>query len=743
MRRTKKLVALFVILCLCLSSLAAAAAAQNDTAKTKADTLNKFTVLKGNGSDYNLNGKLSRSEAAAFIVRLLGKESYVLANKTQYSNTGYKDIENDKWYASYIGFCSKEGIITGYNDATFKPQDYISEKAFLKLVLCALGLEYGKDFTWESVYSTAWASGIVLDEKYSYITEDNNEYRRADVVNVLYNALKKKHVKTKVTMLESLVESGAVKRSITVAEGFMKDEPVTAVENIAVNASNKIIVKLNENIKNIDSTDISIYEKKDSTKTLSAAIESQSGNSLVLTTGAQTPEAEYTLQIKDLEDMDGNIVSSIEKGFIGFGSVEVKSNFFKISKIEAVSKSVINVYFTHPVTLNAAVPTRFDIDQGSSNFVDGSFSTMSVTTLGGVDNALTIWLKDKFFQDGKEYTLKLSGDISSAYGVKLNGGSGESRKFYGNGGENKSFGIENVYAVDEQTVCIEFNMEVDAMTAEKNSNYSLKDTTTGNNRGSVLRAEVMKGNDNYYRTVYVRLPVATDVDHDYELTIKDIKDSFKESTLEETVVPFSGSDESDELEILDASPFNKTTVYVYFNKPLDPGEATDLSNYVLSGKKKVYFNASEDPYLVKIFLDSDSPMSDSSDYTLKVQTSIKDFLGRSPSSYLEYTFDGSGDDVYSPTMSRAGSIGENKVLVEFSSDVDTTATSASNYKLRYYDGNEKKQYVSARSVSFVNSVTAIITFKDMDSSEDYTIVANTLKDYSGEYTTSNDETSVN
>jgi hypothetical protein len=116
--------------------------------EAKADILNKLSILKGSGDDYNLDGQLRRSEASAFIVRLLGKENFVLQNKEKYAQTSFPDVSYSDWFAAYVGYCVDQGIITGYVDGYFKPNDNISEKSFLKMVLCALGYKYVEDFTW-------------------------------------------------------------------------------------------------------------------------------------------------------------------------------------------------------------------------------------------------------------------------------------------------------------------------------------------------------------------------------------------------------------------------------------------------------------------------------------------------------------------------------------------------------------------------------------------------------------------
>lgn len=176
----------------------------------KADILNTLKILKGDGTDYNLGGQLRRSEAAAFIVRMMGKEEHVSQNKAQYVQTPFSDVPEDKWYAHYVGFCWKNGIIGGFSDGTYRPDDFVSEKAFLKLVLGAMGYKQNVDFTWDQVYQKAYELGIVTDKSYVSKTVDDLQYKRQGVVDVLYNALSKIEKAGKRTLLERMRDEGAI-----------------------------------------------------------------------------------------------------------------------------------------------------------------------------------------------------------------------------------------------------------------------------------------------------------------------------------------------------------------------------------------------------------------------------------------------------------------------------------------------------------------------------------------------------
>ena len=107
----------------------------------------------------------------------------------------------------------RNGIISGDEFGNFNPDDPISEKAFLKLMLGTLGYEYGIDYTWEEVYRKAYQAGLVEDSTYLTKTADNFQYTRGQVVDVMYRALTIEMGTNKETLLDGLVKENVLVES--------------------------------------------------------------------------------------------------------------------------------------------------------------------------------------------------------------------------------------------------------------------------------------------------------------------------------------------------------------------------------------------------------------------------------------------------------------------------------------------------------------------------------------------------
>lgn len=174
----KKVVSICVVIMILISSMFVFADNQST-----AEILSEMNLISGDDEGFNLDKQLTRSEASTFIVKLLGEEADVKERKAMYIKSNFEDIKGDEWYAMYIGYCERHGILTGYPDGTVKASEALNEKAFLTMVLKALG--YEDQFTWDNVYEYSKEIGLV-----DSVEENTNILTRGDAVDIMYRALK-------------------------------------------------------------------------------------------------------------------------------------------------------------------------------------------------------------------------------------------------------------------------------------------------------------------------------------------------------------------------------------------------------------------------------------------------------------------------------------------------------------------------------------------------------------------------
>jgi hypothetical protein len=709
--RLRRLISLFIVTCLTAALSLPVIAAPVKSVNEKAISLYKLNILRGNGIDFNLRGQLVRGEAAAFIVRLMGKEEEVLAESEKWSETVFNDVKTTDWFAPYVGYCKQLGIIDGYPNGYYGPTDNISEKAFLKLLLGLLGYRYGKDFDWSNVYIKAHEERIVTGEMYYMYNDDNMQYKRSDVINAIYNTLSRKSKETGITIIENLIDNNVIDRETAINEGLIVDTVKTEIMQITALDANTLYIKFNESVKPIDISNIKIFETQNNSNLLTVSVKSQTNTDITLTTSSQIPDKGYTIVIDDLVDQENN-TQDLTGNFSGYKSIEVISDFFRISKIESVSKNVINVYFTQPINLNAEIPVYYEILRDNATYIKGSFQTISAKILAPYDNAVSLFLKDNDLYEGEQYTLKISGSLVGKYGVGLNSDSGDSMSFTGNGSANEEFYITGVEPMNQRYIKVHFNKDVDISSVQTISNYSLE--SNGVSKGSVVGVLVTSEGVYKNKEAILRVAPALEDGKNYELRIKDnIYDSFRQMQLDkDSTYPFIGTSENiDDLEIISVHAEDKGTLLVYFNKPLY-SDATITSYYSVTGVSnpayyripgKVYYNSNDNPYAVKLFI-SDNSLEGSATYKLQVSKSLRDYLGEMSNNDATYSFSGSGSENMAPFIVEAKTVSKDSILVTFNEEILPASpnTLVSNYLLEYKDGDGDTVTIKPTSLNQVN-----------------------------------------
>ena len=140
----KKFLSLVLALVMTMSLVTVSAGAKDFTDSTKINydeavaVMSAVKVIDGyTDGSFNPSATLTRGAAAKIICNLIlgpTTASALVADAAPYS-----DVPTNHTFASYIAYCQKEGIISGYADGTFKPANSLTGYAFMKMLLGALG----------------------------------------------------------------------------------------------------------------------------------------------------------------------------------------------------------------------------------------------------------------------------------------------------------------------------------------------------------------------------------------------------------------------------------------------------------------------------------------------------------------------------------------------------------------------------------------------------------------------------
>ncbi|MBU5313130.1 S-layer homology domain-containing protein [Tissierella carlieri] len=139
----------------------------------------KFVVGGGDG-DLNLNGNLTREEAATIIVKALGKES--LAPLYQNIENKFTDMNAKTWSNGMVNAAVEANIVSGYPDNTFRPKENITYQEIVVMLVQVKG-----GLTEEEVKSAPWPTPYIL---------------KADQLGIL-DGIKIDDVKAKITRLKA------------------------------------------------------------------------------------------------------------------------------------------------------------------------------------------------------------------------------------------------------------------------------------------------------------------------------------------------------------------------------------------------------------------------------------------------------------------------------------------------------------------------------------------------------------
>ena len=147
------------------------------------------------------DNNMSRAEAAAIFARLISEQK----GEKISGKSSFNDVSKNEWYYDYIGYLSKYGIIKGYSDNTFRPDDNVSRAEFVAMTVRFNSLfndvkkgSYTVKYT--DVATNYWAYSDVAYAKHAgwlngYADgtfKGDNAITRAEVVTVVNRAIGRK-----------------------------------------------------------------------------------------------------------------------------------------------------------------------------------------------------------------------------------------------------------------------------------------------------------------------------------------------------------------------------------------------------------------------------------------------------------------------------------------------------------------------------------------------------------------------
>lgn len=183
----KKVLSFVLVLAMILSSFAMVNAASFTDVTTDDDFAPAVAVLSDLGivngypdGTFGAEKVVTRAEMAKFIIEALG------ITPAKNAGTIFPDVPYTHWAAPYVDYCQSLGIITGYGDGTFRPDQTVTYNEAIKMVVCALGYnETALTGTYPASYvNMAMALGLLDD-----IQAGTAGAVRGDIAMLVYAAM--------------------------------------------------------------------------------------------------------------------------------------------------------------------------------------------------------------------------------------------------------------------------------------------------------------------------------------------------------------------------------------------------------------------------------------------------------------------------------------------------------------------------------------------------------------------------
>ena len=181
--KQKRLLPLFLCLCLLFVLPVKVSAADNSEQETSAAYLREQGIMVGDGNgEMNLDSGLARAQLATVLPRLHGNPEHVQADQAFYTGQcNFQDVP--EWARLYVGYCYANGLMVGYDTGAFGADDGVAPAAACTVVLRCLDLP---EVEWE--YSTACQTALDLGLTTAEAVE-KSEITRGDLAVMLYRAL--------------------------------------------------------------------------------------------------------------------------------------------------------------------------------------------------------------------------------------------------------------------------------------------------------------------------------------------------------------------------------------------------------------------------------------------------------------------------------------------------------------------------------------------------------------------------
>lgn len=147
------------------------------------ECVSELSIMVGDSEgNFNPNRTVTRAQMAAIVCRLLGyTEDLTTSNK-------FSDVPTSYWANTYISKVAELGIVSGYNNGAFRPNNTVTYEQAVAMVIRAVGGEQeAQDMGgYPDGYLNLANENHLLNGVFS---EKGEPLSRADIAAIIYNCV--------------------------------------------------------------------------------------------------------------------------------------------------------------------------------------------------------------------------------------------------------------------------------------------------------------------------------------------------------------------------------------------------------------------------------------------------------------------------------------------------------------------------------------------------------------------------
>ena len=152
-----------------------------------------IAYISGQGSGIlNPNGELTRAAAAQILYNLMTDTSMGPSEEVSFS-----DVSEEDWYYVPVTVLASWGVIDGFADGTFRPEESVTREQFVKMLSAFFETESGADLSVYSDYTENWAYDYMVNAvAKGWLTgypdgtiRQENAVTRAEAITIINRAL--------------------------------------------------------------------------------------------------------------------------------------------------------------------------------------------------------------------------------------------------------------------------------------------------------------------------------------------------------------------------------------------------------------------------------------------------------------------------------------------------------------------------------------------------------------------------